>query len=172
MSYPHFIAIDPSSYEDDAHPIAIAWSMADGQIKTTLIQPEDDWDDWDYAIEDIHGINQDTLYQRGETLWSVIRELENDLEQPYLIGDDEPRIEQLLEKMYDACHREPTLEISSFGSENLNAEVMAEVNEALFQQQLPCDERVLVMLRHWAMTHQPQPTSESVTSIDNENDAY
>ncbi|MDO6750167.1 hypothetical protein Q4563_23210, partial [Gilvimarinus sp. 1_MG-2023] len=76
-------------------PIAIAWSMADGMIKTTLLQPDDGWDDWDYALEDIHGISQDTLYQRGETTWAVVRELENDLEQTFLMTDDPERIEPL-----------------------------------------------------------------------------
>ncbi len=82
MEYPSFVAIDASSYEDSAHPVAIAWSLADGTVKTTLIQPDDDWDDWDFALEDLHGISQDTLYQMGETGWSVIRELEADLDQP------------------------------------------------------------------------------------------
>src|SRR5690606_3949662 len=69
MSYPQFIAIDGSSFEEHAHPVAIAWSLPDGQIKTTLIAPEDDWDDWDISLQDLHGINPDTLYQRGETGW-------------------------------------------------------------------------------------------------------
>ena len=62
MEYLSFVAIDASSYEDSAHPVAIAWS-SDGTVKTTLIQPDDDWDDWDFALEDLHGISQDTLYQ-------------------------------------------------------------------------------------------------------------
>ena len=36
-SYPHFLAIDASSYEDTAVPVAIAWSLQDGTIKTVLI---------------------------------------------------------------------------------------------------------------------------------------
>ncbi len=148
--YPHFVAVDASSYEDTAHPVAIAWSLADGTIKTTLIQPEDDWEDWDYALEDIHGINQDTLYQRGETSWSVIRELENDLEQPFLFCEDTSRTDFLFERLYEACGRDVTLETGHFGDE-LSSQ--RDMNEWLMDtgfQHLPCDERVRLMLTAWA----------------------
>jgi hypothetical protein len=145
MQYPQFIAIDASSWEEHAHPVAIAWSLADGQIKTTLIQPEDDWDDWDIALQDLHGITPDTLYQRGETLWSVIRELENDLEQPYLYADDASRTELMLEKIYDACGRDLSIEIGSY--EEIIQEPALEAGAELHQT---CDDRVHQMLLAWA----------------------
>lgn len=140
MNAPQFVAIDASSWEERAHPIAIAWSLADGRIKTTLIQPEDDWDDWDYALEDIHGINQDTLYQRGETCWSVIRELENDLQSSRLQSDDIEHCELMLERIYDACQRDLSIELDTL-------EVAAELS------QKTCDERVHAMLQAWADEH-------------------
>src|SRR5690554_498811 len=103
MEYPQFIAIDASSFEEHAHPIAIAWSLSNGQIKTTLISPDDQWEDedWDISLQDLHGINSETLYQRGETTWSVIRELEHDLANPYIYADDHMRVEILLSKLYE-----------------------------------------------------------------------
>lgn len=171
MSYPHFVAIDASSWEDEAHPIAIAWSMTDGRIKTTLIQPEDDWEDWDYALEDIHGINQDTLYQRGETCWSVIRELENDLEQPWLYADDQERTEALLEKIYEACGRDLSIEIGLFSDDLSDREALNESRDALHSQHLPCDERVLVMLQCWVNEHgHPQPAADDNGDADQQAD--
>ncbi|MFL0805944.1 MAG: hypothetical protein K6L60_01505 [Oceanobacter sp.] len=149
MSYPHFIAIDASSHEDTAHPIAIAWSMADGQIKTTLIQPEDDWQDWDYGLEDLHGISQETLYQRGETCWSVIRELENDLDESYLRTDNAEGTAQLLEQIYEACDKELSLETGHYSEEIESSEHRQEIQEQLYSSPLPCDERVLIMLKGW-----------------------
>lgn len=136
INYPTLLAIDASSYEDDAHPIAIAWSLSDGRIKTTLIQPEDDWHDWDQALADIHGIQQDTLYQRGETCWSVLRELENDLTNSEIFVDDIERTSQLLERLYDACDRELTVECQP-------------ITFHLDAPHSPCDERVLMMLEQW-----------------------
>lgn len=145
MSYPQFIAIDGSSFEDHAHPVAIAWSLPDGQIKTTLIAPEDDWDDWDISLQDLHGINPDTLYQLGETVWSVVRELENDLEQPYLYADNADRVTELLEKLYDACNRDLSIEIGEY-SEIIKGKALDE--SAQYHQ--TCDDRVHRLLMAWA----------------------
>lgn len=146
MTYPHFIALDASSYEETAHPIAIAWSLADGSIKTVLIQPEDDWEDWDYALEDMHGITQDTLYQRGETPWSIIRELEEDLEQPFLHTAHTELTLTLLERIYEACGRELSLELGDHRVELPNVPDLYDwYMDTAFDQQ-PCDERVRLML--------------------------
>jgi hypothetical protein len=141
MIAPQFIAIDASSWEENGHPIAIAWSLSDGRIKTTLIQPEDDWHDWDYALTDLHGISPDTLYQRGETCWSVIRELEEDLQISLVMTDDVEQVERMLDRLYDACQREPSLE-----------PIRAE-NGLNDLQQMTCDERVHAMLLAWAGEH-------------------
>lgn len=145
MNYPQFIAIDASSFEEWAHPVAIAWSLADGQIKTTLIAPDDDWDDWDISLQDLHGITPETLHQRGETAWSVIRELEQDLENSYIFADQAERVEELLEKLYESCNRDLNFEIGSY-TERINHETLDPYSH--FQQ--PCDERVLQLLQAYA----------------------
>lgn len=170
MSYPHFVAVDASSWEEEAHPIAIAWSMTDGQIKTTLIQPDDGWDDWDYALEDIHGISRDTLYQRGETTWSIIRELENDLEQSYLLADDPERVEELLNRIYESCNRDLSLEVGNHTEEIHNRAALAEATEQLFHQHLTCDERVLVMLQLWVSEHGYQAPADDTDDRDKRDD--
>ena len=150
MEYPCFLAIDASSYEDTAHPVAIAWSLADGTVKTTLIQPDEDWEDWDYALEDLHGITQDTVYERGETPWSVIRELENDIDRPFVQCDEPQRCEVLLQRLYEACGRDLTLDVGSHSDElstNVNREEW--YLDTAFHNQ-PCDERVRLMLLLWS----------------------
>lgn len=139
--FPQFIAIDGSSFEDDRYPIAIAWSTTEGQIKTTLIQPEDDWEGWDYSLQEQHGIEPETLYQLGETSWSVIRELEQDLSEGCLFSEASSDTEYLLEMIYQACQRELSIEIQPSTSE-----VTIDINEL---QHLPCDERVRSQLLLW-----------------------
>lgn len=157
MSYPHIIAIDSSSYEDNAHPVAIAWSLSDGSIKTTLIQPEDDWHDWDSALEEILGISQETLHQRGETSWSILRELEQDLEQPLLLSDDIDRTHALLEKIYDACQREMSVEIDCYSEHvpgDTDVHSLAEdIRDTLQLDQQLCEDRVHLILEIWARSH-------------------
>lgn len=166
MSYPHFIAIDASSYEDTAYPIAIAWSLSDGTIKTTLIQPDDDWEEWDSALEELHGINQETLYQRGETPWSVIRELENDLEQSYLATDDVDRCEQLLETLYETCQRELSVELGSYTADLFQMENKQECRDQLSDIRMSCDDRVTLMLHAWARENNVNSPSDSNTDSD------
>lgn len=174
MAYPHFIAIDASSYEDSAYPIAIAWSLADGTIKTTLIQPDDEWDEWDFALEELHGISQDTLYQRGETPWSVIRELENDLEQSYLASDDVDRCELLLEKLYETCQRELSMEIGSYTADLFQPDNKQECCEQLSDIRMSCDDRVALMLHAWArensISKRPSTNDEIPDDDRDEND--
>lgn len=149
-NYPQFIAIDASSFEEYAHPVAIAWSMNDGQIKTTLIQPEDDWQDWDIGLQDIHGISQDTLYQRGETTWSVVRELDEDSEASLLYYNPktDPYLPELLEKLYQSCERDVSLNLG-FISELGKHENAEEHNH---EQTSRCDERVYQMLMQYGQT--------------------
>lgn len=155
---PHFIALDTSSHEDDAHPIAIAWSLSDGRIKHTLIEPDDDWHDWDYALEDLHGITQDTLHQRGETCWAVMRELEQDLEQPNLLTDDLGLNTELLERLYEACQRELSLELNHYQTELMEAQSTSQtqlsqqaedVQHTLQLNPHTCEDRVRLMLEVW-----------------------
>lgn len=148
MSYPQFIAIDGSSFEDFAHPVAIAWSLPNGQIKTTLITPEDDWEDWDISLQDLHGITPDTLHQRGESPWSVIRELEQDLDNAYLFADHQERVETLINKLYEACDREPSFEIV-----DCREEVTPSALDDYAHFKIPCDERVENLLRAYARAH-------------------
>ncbi|KID12060.1 hypothetical protein P279_30580, partial [Rhodobacteraceae bacterium PD-2] len=69
---PAFIAVETG--EDGGLPLSIAWSLPDGTIKQTLIQPDDNWLDdetislGDYSLEE--------LASMGVSPLDVIRELE------------------------------------------------------------------------------------------------
>lgn len=150
MQYPQFIAIDGSSFEEYAQPVAIAWSLANGQIKTTLITPDEDWEDeCDSSLQDMHGITPDTLYERGETTIAVIRELEADLTNPYLFADDPTRVEALLSKIYESCSRELSIEIGDY------REIVTDtLLDEYAHYQIACDERAQQLLKDWAAEHE------------------
>lgn len=145
MQAPHFIALDGNHFDDDATPVAIAWSTSDGLIKTTLIQPDDNWQGLDYAVADMHGIQEDTLYQLGETCWSVLRELELDIEQGQLLIDPTTNVHALLEALYQACDRELNLELFDIEQQypGLFSDRQAELHH------LPCDERIRLLVLEW-----------------------
>lgn len=117
--YPGFIAIETG--DEDGLPLAIAWSLRDGRIKHTLIQPDESWLDEsstirsDYSDEEIEGLGVSPL--------DVIRELENDHFSATLYtnacGDDEVA----LSRLFDTYGLDPFVELAP--AEVLYAEVAA-----------------------------------------------
>ena len=92
-SFPAFLFIEVG---DDNLPLAVGWSLPDGQIKHTLLQPLESWDGDLGALADY---TLDTLHGSGERPLDVIRELEEDHygERLYVSGlnDDEAALERL-----------------------------------------------------------------------------
>ncbi|TDR53055.1 hypothetical protein DFP85_110121 [Halomonas ventosae] len=105
---PGFIAVETG--EDGALPLAIAWTLPDGRVKHTLIQPDDDWLDsemvslGEYSLEELNSMGVSPL--------DVIRELENDHFSATLytagVSDDEAAISRL----FDTYGLDPFVELA------------------------------------------------------------
>lgn len=92
------IACEMSSYEDDAFPIAIAWSLADGCIKTSLIRPEDEWLEQADYLE----IDPDQLMREGHSAKAILEELQEDRANEPLYCTDVEQTRQALDRLYDS----------------------------------------------------------------------
>lgn len=70
---PIFLDIEASSLDSGSYPIEIAWSDADGDIESHLINPYHimRWVDWDLHAQALHGLSRDYLMQHGEAPWAV-----------------------------------------------------------------------------------------------------
>lgn len=112
LALPYFLVLDASSEEPEAHPIAAAWSLDEGQIKSTLITPEDDWDDWDPVTEDMTGISQQTLDMQGQSGLAVLREMISDLDAKTVYVEDVTRTEELINKLFDAYEQYPPFQLA------------------------------------------------------------
>ncbi|CBV41635.1 hypothetical protein ACJ7V3_16385 [Halomonas elongata] len=94
---PAFIAIETGN--DGDLPLSIAWTLPDGRVKHTLIQPDNDWLEdelvslGDYSLEELNSMGVSPL--------DVIRELETDHFNATLytagVGDDEAALSRLFE---------------------------------------------------------------------------
>ena len=60
-----FLDFEASSLSDRSYPIEIAWVFDDGRSQSHLIAPAPDWDDWNDAAEQIHGLSRETLVRDG-----------------------------------------------------------------------------------------------------------
>ena len=67
MILPRFLDIEASSLSMDSYPIEIAWSDQNGKIESHLINPDtvDDWVDWDYNAQQLHGISRKLCGEQG-----------------------------------------------------------------------------------------------------------
>lgn len=112
MEYPRFLVLEASNFEEDAYPIAAAWSIADGQLKAILIRPEDEWTQWDPLNEDTHGITRSQIEMNGESVLDVIREIADDVDKQQVYVSEPYLYEKWLQTMYGAYGAEPPFELA------------------------------------------------------------
>ncbi|MFP4136810.1 MAG: hypothetical protein ACLFSR_00465 [Halomonas sp.] len=105
---PGFIAVETG--DDGGLPLAIAWTLPDGRVKHTLIQPEDDW--LEDELISLGGYSLEELNGMGVSPLDVIRELENDHFSATLytagVGDDEAA----LSRLFDTYGLDPFVELA------------------------------------------------------------
>ena len=145
-SFPAFLFVETG---DDHLPLAIGWSLPDGQIKHTLIQPLESWDGDHTGLGDY---DIDTLHASGERPLDVLRELESDHcgETVYINGlnDDEEALERLFEEYGMA----PFISIEPLATlyPDQDAEEWRELRSELVQEQgltpMQADHELLIML--------------------------
>ena len=92
------IACEMSSYEENAFPISISWSLADGCIKTSLIRPEEEW----LEQADYLAIDPDQLLQEGHSPKAILEELQEDRGNEPLYCADLEQTQQALDQLYDS----------------------------------------------------------------------
>lgn len=107
--FPLFLDIEASTAEDNSFPIAISWSLSDGQLKSVLIIPDDEWDPWENADT---GIDLQHLFDQGMTGTDIIRELNEDLDGQTVFIDGLDNDEQLLEKLFDTFQQSMGFELA------------------------------------------------------------
>lgn len=107
---PTIIAIEMSSYEDSAFPVAVCWSLSNGEMKFTFVAPEAEW------LEDLHDqgnldFDLDQLVYEGHSIKDIFYELQMDLGDEPLFCIDPYSTEQALEKMMEAVDSEYDMQV-------------------------------------------------------------
>ncbi len=109
MDYPIFVDIEYSTPDEGGFPTSITWSLDNGQIKTVLIMPDDEWDPWDNCDSDI---DIQFLYDQGVSGPDVIRELNQDLDGKTIFVDGLDEDETLLELLFETYDQELSFEVA------------------------------------------------------------
>ncbi|GAA3906811.1 hypothetical protein GCM10022228_16290 [Halomonas cibimaris] len=105
---PGFIALETAS--DDGLPLAIAWSLPDGRVKHTLIQPDDSWLNEESSITGDYSMEE--LESLGVSPLDVIRELENDHFNATLYTNGSGEEDQALARLFDTYGLDPFVELA------------------------------------------------------------
>ncbi|NLC22742.1 MAG: hypothetical protein GX771_12700 [Halomonadaceae bacterium] len=105
---PGFIAVETG--DDNDLPLAIAWALADGRIKHTLIQPDDTW--LDDELNELNGYSLEELHSFGASPLDVIRELENDHFSATLYTAGIYSDEAALARLFDTYGIDPFIELA------------------------------------------------------------
>jgi len=109
MRYPQFIDIDISTADDGGYPTSIAWSLPDGQLKSVLIIPDDDWEPWDNTDGTV---DIQHLMDQGVSGPDAIRELNEDLEGQTVFIDGLDEDEKVLELLYETYDNSLSFEVA------------------------------------------------------------
>jgi len=109
MPVPRFIDIEYCLTDDALFPVAMAWSLQDGQMKTVVIAPAEEWlpEDGDLGDLDLH-----YLEEQGVPLIELIHELHQDLPDQTVYVDGLDPDEILVDMIFSALNQEAPFEIA------------------------------------------------------------
>jgi hypothetical protein len=110
MQLPQFIDLDLSTTDDGGFPTALSWSLPNGQIKSVLIIPDDDWNPWENADG---SVDIQLLMDNGVSGPDAIRELNEDLDGQTVYVDGLDEDEVMLELLYDTYNHSLSFEVAS-----------------------------------------------------------
>tara|TARA_R110001592_G_scaffold52649_8_gene161285 strand:- start:15722 stop:16207 length:486 start_codon:yes stop_codon:yes gene_type:complete len=108
--FPLFIDIEASTPNENGFPISISWSLADGQLKSVLIIPDDEWEPWENIDSEV---DLQHIFDQGVSGPDVIRELNEDLDGQTVYVDGLDEDERLLEKLFDTYQQSLGFEVAT-----------------------------------------------------------
>ncbi|MBD3639960.1 MAG: hypothetical protein HUJ18_03105 [Marinobacter sp.] len=109
MSLPRFLDIEYCQTDTALFPTAIAWSLADGQMKTVVIAPDESWLPED---EEPGDLDLQFLMEQGVPIIELVRELHEDLPDQTVYVDGLDPDEILVDMIFSAVGHEPPFEIA------------------------------------------------------------
>ncbi len=109
MRIPQFLKFEFDDNGPRLFPTAVAWSLADGQIKYVILMPEDEWlgEDPEERI-----LDDDYFRTQGVAPIDVLREMNEDLAEVTVFIDGLDPDEQMLELLCESLNTQPTFEIA------------------------------------------------------------
>ncbi|RMF15570.1 MAG: hypothetical protein D6758_09620 [Gammaproteobacteria bacterium] len=109
-----FLDIEPSTPEESGFPVTIAWTDREGHIHHALVQPDDDWVDWEESGFAHAEVSWEHLVEQGLSCKDVMRRLNQDLGGETVWVDGLDFDEAWLERLAEAAGASLTFELAPF----------------------------------------------------------
>ncbi|GAA3581275.1 hypothetical protein [Marinobacter xestospongiae] len=109
MSIPRFIDIEYCQTDDALFPTAIAWSLADGRMKTVVIAPDESWLPTDMELPDV---DLHYLEEQGVPLIELARVLHEDLPDETVFTDGLDPDDVLVDLIFSSVNLEAPFELA------------------------------------------------------------
>lgn len=107
---PRFLDIEYCRSEDGIFPVAMAWTLADGRMKTVVIEPADAWLPPD--ADDLPDVDLLYLREQGVPLIELARALHEDLPDQTVYTDGLDPDEALVDLIFEAVEMEAPFELA------------------------------------------------------------
>ena len=104
-----FIDFEASGIAPDSYPIEVAVVSSETSF-SSLITPARYWTHWSFVAQDMHGLCQDQLRQRGDTPVAVAKQM-NQLFAGQVLCSDSPQDGFWLDVLYEAAELMPPFEL-------------------------------------------------------------
>ncbi len=141
MPLPRFMDIEYCQTDDALFPTAIAWSLADGRMKTVVIAPDESWLP---DGEELPDVDLFYLEEQGVPLIELAHELHQDLPDQTVYVDGLDPDEILVDKIFDAVGMDAPFEVApvtdllpELGSDDIEERRRAILFEHGLEPQLP-----------------------------------
>lgn len=110
MGLPQFLDIEFAATATGYLPTAMAWSLADGRMKTVVVTPEDDWLPED---PDDHDLDLAYLQEQGAPALDIVQEMSEDLGDTTVFVDGLDPDEAVLEWFFESLGRPLPFEVAT-----------------------------------------------------------
>jgi hypothetical protein len=113
MNFPIFISFEVTDIET-GYPYAISWSLPDGQLKSVLVRPEEDWlIDFENGNFNPDAPSLQDLLDKGESVLDILKEWDHDFDGSEIYCQDPILAQYCMELMFDAYNRECDFDLIS-----------------------------------------------------------
>lgn len=141
---PAIIDVEASGFGRGSYPIEVGLVTAEGEAFCTLIRPQPEWQHWDAAAEQVHGVARPLLDQHGRSAREVAQQLNERLHGRVVYSDGWANDYSWLGALFDAVDSFPAFRLKDL------RELLSEAEKAIWHATRDEVQQRLQLRRHRA----------------------